>query len=374
MYSSLRQVQLKTGELVEMGLVQAPDLEWAGRIEQLLGHKRDIWNWQNSRVLRSDTDLDACYFLLHRDGVPLANIATFVHDGVGHLAHVWTVPEERRKGAASHLMDALMAQFRAREGKALLLGTGYDGPAYHLYRRHGFESVEDRSEFMACYPGSQPGRGRPGARDPEGELEGMTVSDSQGEFEKPREAELVGRLRRGFERDYFARAATATEPAGWQHWPAATALFLGDFPGAVRCAPLGMFGRRSNEESFLHLIRAEEARQSEGERPRALALVQQVSAAVVGFAAWDWDPLWPETCLLDVYCHPHFWDLAGDLLDGLSLPEAERCVAYADTTCPDKEEALESAGFSRTGWCERRVATDFARTGFADVTAWERAR
>ncbi|HAA73566.1 TPA: hypothetical protein DCE37_00380 [Candidatus Latescibacteria bacterium] len=40
---------------------------------------------------------------------------------VGLFGHVFTKPEERRKGAA----NALMEDFRQRGGKALYLGTGY---------------------------------------------------------------------------------------------------------------------------------------------------------------------------------------------------------------------------------------------------------
>jgi hypothetical protein len=39
-------------ERVEAAVVRGPDLDWAGRIEKLLGHKGDPWNWQNTEMLR----------------------------------------------------------------------------------------------------------------------------------------------------------------------------------------------------------------------------------------------------------------------------------------------------------------------------------
>ena len=88
---------------------------------------------------------------------------------------------------------------------------------------------------------------------------------------------------------------------------------------------------------------------------------------------WSWDPLWLETCLVDVYCHPHFWEEAGKLLERLPLPEAERYVAYGDTGCEAKQGVLAAAGFGLTGVHEKRVAADRERTRFLDVAVWERS-
>ena len=332
MYESLGQIELKTGEQVELGLVRCPDLEWAEPVEKLLEHKRGVWNWQNTQVLRQETGIEVYFYLLHRQGVPFANIMTAELEGVGHLGHVFTRPEDRRKGAVSQLMTAQMAHFRARQGRALFLGTGYDSPAYHIYRAQGFESIEPRSGYMAYFASS------PDA----------------------------------FEADYFAGGAIAIQEVSWKHWPASAPLFTGDFPGVVRCAPLRLFGRNSTEGPFLDLIHDEGERRENDQAPRVRVLVQQRSRAVVGLAMWDWDPLWPETCLVDVYCHPHYWGEAPALLESLALPEAERFLAYADTTGPEKQQNLKAAGYRQTGQYPGRVAVDHDRTQFADVTVWER--
>ncbi len=332
MYEPLGSVALKTGEKVELGVVRAPDEQWAGRIEKLLEEKGGPWNWQNSHVLRGETGIECYFYVAHRDGEPISNIMTAELAGVGILGHVRTRPDERRKGAASQLMAAQMEHFRSRGGRALFLGTGFEAPAYHIYRRYNFESVEDTSGTMAYYSG-------------------------------PRDE---------FEAWYFADGPTAIEPVDWRHWPSSPALFIGDFGGVVRSAPLKRFGRGSTEGPLLYVIRDHLKGREEGEKPRALALVQKKSTAVVGLAVWGWHPLWPQTCLLDVYCHPNHWDGAGDLLAALELPEAQRYVAYGDAGCPQKHEILKAADFRQSAVLPMRLPANRARTHFVDVLVFEK--
>lgn len=332
MYESLGPIQLKNGEQVEVGLVRGPDLEWAERVERLLGHKGEIWQWQNAEVLRKELGIEERFYLLHRDGQPFANIMTATYGGVGHFGHVWTNPEDRRKGAASQLMGKQMEHFRQHRGRALFLGTGFDSPPFHIYRSHGFAGLEEKSGSMEYYAGSK----------------------------------------EEFEAEYFGAGPVEIQDVDWRHWPASAALFLGDFPGAVRCAPLKLLARASTEGAFLHLIRGEQQLYAKGEKPRARVLFQTASQAVVGLSLWDWDPLWPSTCLVEVYCHPSFWEEGGALLADLTLPQAERYVAYSDPQCLEKGEVLAAAGFRAAGRHPRRVALDRARTRLVDVSVWEK--
>ena len=333
MYTPLGEVILKSGEKVEAGVVCGPDLEWAERIEKLLGHKGPVWQWQNSATVRRQLGIEARFYLLHRGEEPFANMATFTHRGCGHFGHVYTLPEDRRQGAASQLMGVQMEHFRQEGGKALFLGTGYDSAPYHIYASHGFVGLEAQSGQMDYY--------------------------TQGKAQ--------------FEAEYFARAQVQVEEIQWHHWPASAALFLGDFPGVVRCAPLKLLGRSSTEGPFLSLIQEEEQRREKGEVSHARVLCQAVSKAVVGLAAWEWDPLWPSTCVVEVYCHPHFWGKGGELLGELALPQAERYVAYSDAECLEKGEVLRTVGFRPVGMHARRVALDRARTRLVDVEVWERS-
>ena len=334
MYERLDTVGLKSGEEVEMGVVRGPELEWADRVEALLAHKGEIWRWGNEKVLREDVGLEPYFYILHRDGVPFANMMNVEYRGVGIYGHVFTKPEDRRQGAASAIMSRLMDHFRTRGGKALFLGTGYDSPAYHIYSAYGFKSIEPRSGYMAFYTASQ----------------------------------------EAFEAAYFAPGKTRIDRLAPIHWPMSPALFSGDFPGVVRSAVMHQFGRGSTEGPMLPLLRDELEREMENRPVRTAVLVQPESGGMVGLATWGRDSLWPGTCLVDVYCHPGFWGRAGDLLGAIALPaESDRYVAYCDTTFAAKETVLEGAGFRKTAVHESRVAADREKTRFVDVGVWEKA-
>ncbi len=334
MYQQLDQIILKSGEAVQAGVVQGPDLHWAGRIEAFLSHKGPPWHWGNEQVLRTGTGLDAFYYLLHRDGDPLANMMTIESRGVGLLGHVYTRPEDRRQGAAMQLLALLMDHFRQRGGQALFLGTGYDAPPYYIYGAHGFAEVEPESGQMAYY----------------------TTSEEE------------------FERAFFAPGPTATEPVGWLHWPVSIPLFLGAFPGVVRGAGLGLWGRRSTEGPLLPLLQDGLERGASGCPPRAQALVQQATRAVLGWAMWSDHPLWPEACLVDLYCHPDFWDGGTALLEALEIPARHTRVAYCDAGLHPKAEVLRAAGFGCCATLSQRVAADRRQSGWVDVEVWESHR
>ena len=334
MYRSMGHVTLKTGETVEMGVVEGPDADWADRIEDLLAHKGDPWTWQNRSVLREDVGLEARFYLLHRGGQPLANIMTAELAQVGLFGHVWTQPPDRRKGAATRLMAGQMDDFRRRGGKALFLGTGFDSPAYHIYRRHGFRGLEDRSGDMAYF------------------------TDSKEEFEA----------------GYFAGRTVEVQEIGWRHWPASAALFTGDFDGVVRCVPIGLIGRSSTEGPLLGLIRDEQRRPPDepAAQPAALALVSTDTTAVVGLAVRARSRTWPGRLVVDVYCSPAHWSRAGELLAGVLPDGARRCVAYADADFPAKHDALARAGFRPIATLPEWSPADPAATRFVDVTVFER--
>lgn len=332
MYKELGQISLASGERVEIGVVTGPDSAWAEPLEKLLGHKGDLWNWQNHQVLQVDVGIYARFYVLHREGIPFANIMTAECSGVGILGHVWTKPEDREKGACSALMSALLEDFISREGKALFLGTGFDSIAYHIYTSFGFKSVEAKSGFMEWY----------------------ATSKSK------------------FEGTYFKKEETEIQPVGWVHWPSAPALFLGDFPGVIRCAPLRLMGRESSEGPLLPLLRDDEKRQAGDGRSHAMVLRNQATTAVVGFTAWDWHPLWGDACLVDVYCHPNYWNEAGNLLRSLALPEAEHYLAYSDIDCRQKTKILRDEGFFQTAVFKRRVSRTKLRKSFLDVGVFEK--
>ena len=120
MYESIGTVTLKDGEQVEAGVVIGPDPAWADRVGDLLNHKGGVWRWQNARCLRDDLGIDVRFYLVHRDGAPFANMLTATRHGVGHFGHVYTRPEDRRKGALATLkLMKKEASARNKSGKKL---------------------------------------------------------------------------------------------------------------------------------------------------------------------------------------------------------------------------------------------------------------
>ena len=309
MYQKLDTVTLRSGETVEAGVVTGPDPAWAERLVKLLWHKGDPWNWQNAQVLERELGIDSFFYVLHRDGQPLANIMTIEHAGVGLFGHVWTQPADRQKGASSLLMALQMQHFIERAGQALFLGTGYDSVAYRMYARFGFQSVEAESGYMAYYRTSQA----------------------------------------DFERGYFARPTSPTDlvvqPLRWPHWPASVPLFLGDFPGVVRCVRAHIFGRASSEGGLLPLLLEGEAQQGAGQPATTVVLQNQVNGAILGLATYHDHPLWPETSLLDLYCHPAYWTEAPALFAAVQLPLEQRTVTYVDSEDQAKQAVLAAQGF-----------------------------
>jgi len=331
MQHNLGTVVLKSGERVEAAVIAAPDTAWAERLKGFLAHKGEPWNWGNAENLTKLTGVETFFYVLHRDGVPFSNIMTCEVNGVGHFGHVFTRPEDRRKGACDKLMALQMEHFRARGGRALFLGTGFASPAYRIYACHGFQGIEDKSGYMEYY----------------------------------------ATTREEFEASWFARAATEVEPLAMAHWPVLAPLLAGGFQGQVRCARFGIIGRSSGES---HILRAlyEARRPIEGREQGALVLRSRQSGAPVGFAACGSHPIWAECRLVDVFCHPDFWDRAGDLLASLPLPPSSHFIAYADVGWTGKDHVLRRAGFRQTAVLARRAPQSSAKTAVIDVAVYER--
>ncbi|MEZ4679254.1 MAG: hypothetical protein R2932_34050 [Caldilineaceae bacterium] len=91
------------------------------------------------------------------------------------------------------------------------------------------------------------------------------------------------------------------------------------------------------------------------------------TTAVVGLAAWSWHPIWPDTCLVDCYCHPQYWNQAAELLDALELPAADRTVAYVDAGNDAKSMLFAQAGFKPVTTLPKWLAADPRQTKWVDV-------
>lgn len=303
MVESLGSVILKTGETVSAAVIPGPDASWGDRLENLLKHKGDPWNWQNSALLREETGVDSSFYVLHRDGIPFAHQMTATVGGVGLFGHVWTEPADRGKGAAGLLMNLQMTHFQSHGGRALVLGTGYDTPPYHLYRKHGFHSIEPGSGIMSW---------------------------SQGDFAEFRAA-------------YLAPSTDAViEPLAWRHWPVAPVLFAGELPGVVRNVALGLWGRCNTEEPLLKCLHDPTRAQ--------VSVLRLPNGAVAGLASRSADALVPGATCIDICLHPAHDQHGEVLLSGILAVGGTvgKLTAYADEQQPDRWTLLERHGFRRT--------------------------
>ena len=314
------QITLSNNETVSLAVVRDADADWLERILTLFTHKGEPWHWQNHQFLTGQVDFETRFFVLHRAGVPFAALVTADDRGVGALNHVWTQPEDRGKGASSVLMGAAMRDFAARGGQMMVLQTEFDSVAYRMYQKFGFQGLKAGHGHMHWYANSEA----------------------------------------DFERRYFDSSTVNITPIGWNHWIHVQALLQGDFGDTVRSVALAQFGRQSTSDSFLSLLKDDEA--------RGVALQNETTGAVMGFAVWGWHPVWPSTCIVDLYCHPSAWDHGEGLLSSLRLPKAERFVAFADARQSRKKQILESSGFHPIATLERWVAESPLGASFADVT------
>lgn len=314
MYEKLGDKTLKTGECMEVGVVRVPDESHAEDIKKFLGHKPGNFKWHIERCVHESLDeLETLFYVGKVEGKIITNIMTVEHEGIGILGHVFTLPEERRKGACKGAMAYQMEHFRLRNGQALYLGTGYNGHPYHIYRSFEFESVIPESGFMKY----------------------QTDTD--------------------FEERYFSPAPAKPKPVEWHDWPKLTALSGIVGWDTLRSLAWNVYGPSNLESPFLtfkHILETDDTYDD------AKLLVTE-SGAVVGWATVCRDSRWRSAvALLDLFFHPNFADSVPTLLSVLEFPEL-KVQCYVDGGAEKKTEVLEAAGFS----CEGRFKNQFTYSG-----------
>ena len=314
MYNKLGEVQLKTNEQMEVGVITAPDVPHAEEVRQFLGHKGGFYGWHIERgVTEVLDDLETRFYVGKLDGHVITNIMTVEHEGIGILGHVFTLPQQRRKGACKGVMGYQMGDFRQRAGRALYLGTGYKSHPYYIYHSFGFESVFSKSDFMKYHVNSD------------------------------------------FEEHYFAPAPAEPKSVEWHDWPKVTALSGIVGWDALRSLTWGVYGPTNLEGPFLGFKHALE---TEDVYNDAKLLITS-NGAIVGWATVIRDSRWkPPTSVLDLFFHPNFTDDVPALLSAMAFPES-KVQCYVDSGAEKKVEILETAEFT----CEGRFKNQFRYGG-----------
>lgn len=319
MYTHLGNVRLKTGEPMEIGVVECPDPEWAGQVLPLLGHKGYPWQVHIEAALREPLDeLQTLFYLGLIEGVAITNVMIVGARGTGILGHVFTRPEHRRKGAYTRLMAAQMEHTRSLGYRLLTLGTGFETPPYWIYHSFGFRSIDGVSGRMKWLA------------DPEAETR------------------------------WFRRGGTNVRPMRWDDWASLNLLaYQPAEPNEElpRSWTFRLEEHGSLEGSFLDLRARmphnsprtlEEVRQrvAQAEEPAALVLETEHGAAV-GWAVLQRDLLaLRRAWCLDCYVHPDFYAAIDQLLGAMPWPGPARVAAYSSAPEGYRGAALRRAGFA----------------------------
>ncbi|MGD8238366.1 MAG: hypothetical protein PVH68_07440, partial [Armatimonadota bacterium] len=108
MHERLDVVTLKSGEGMEVVRVTAPDARFRDRVLPFLGHKGEPWEWPLRLALDADpavADLSTHFYLGLVGDTVVGNITHVekLERPVGILQHVFTPPEQRRKGICTAL-------------------------------------------------------------------------------------------------------------------------------------------------------------------------------------------------------------------------------------------------------------------------------
>ena len=301
MYEKFADVELRTGQSMEVGVVFAPDAEYAEEVKKFLGHKPETYRWHIDCCVHEVLDLLETRFYVGKvDGHIISNVMITEYDGIGTLGHVFTLSDQRRKGACKAIMKFQMDDFRRRGGKALYLGTGYDSHPYHIYKSFGFDSVYDESGFM-CY---------------------FTIED--------------------FDVNYFSDLDVhVKDHIEWHDWAKITALTGITNGDQIRNIALGIYGPSNFEGGFLSFKKELE----NGTDYHAAKLLQSASGAIVAMATIKQDE---DIMLLDIFAHPLFWAQSGMLVDSLDIPSS-KVQCYVETRSEGKIELLNKFGFHCEG-------------------------
>ena len=301
MYIKLATERLKTGEEMEVGVIRAPDMEHTTQLTTFLGHKGRDWVWQVEKSLSGGCpDLESYFYVGKIKGQIVGNITTVECNRTGIFGHVFTRPDQRRKGVCGTIMSHQIEDFRHRGGGLLLLGTDYESPAYWIYHRFGFRPL-DKTGFMRY----------------------STEDD--------------------FEERHFTPCPARAVEVNWRDWPRLCALASIENGGVLRSITFGLFGRGNLEEAFLGLKRGLEERP---DQVRAI-LLQSERGAIVGCATITPDRRWRNgPYLLDIFWHPKFSSYADQLVSQIRFPKG-KIQCYVDSLSPEKATLLERTGFER---------------------------
>lgn len=319
-------VTLKSGEEARIYQIVGPEPDWRDRILPFLAHKGPAYGYAMETALDPGLPgLRTNFFELLLGETIVGNITTVesLESPVGLLQHVFTLPEHRRKGICQALMRVLCDDFRARGGRAMYLGTGYDTPPYWIYHSFGFRGLGDTG-YMRWL------------------------------------------LEEDFDARYFAPGEVTVRDSDWPDWPLLEALYLTEPGWYLRSLRFGGYGFCSYEGPYVALA----ALQREGVVPQSKVMVT-AGGAVVGHAMLSPQDQWRgKPWLLDCFVHPACEDRTATLLAAIEYPSGPKTQCYCDAEATARLAALEAVGFTREAVLPRQIAR--AEGEWLDVVVYSR--
>jgi len=90
---------------------------------------------------------DCAFDVIERDGAPVGRLYLEARRTQLHVVDIALMPESRRQGLGTAIMQALQAQ-AAAQGKGVGIFVEKFNPALRLYRRLGFAEVADREVYL----------------------------------------------------------------------------------------------------------------------------------------------------------------------------------------------------------------------------------
>ncbi len=305
-------VTLKSGEEARIYQIVGPEPAWTQRILPFMAHKGPVSCHAMETALETGIPgLRTSFFELAL-GDNLAGSITTVESldpPLGILQHVFTQPDQRRKGICQALMRVLCDDFAARGGRTLYLGTGYNTPPYWIYHSFGFRGLGET-----------------------GYMRWVREED--------------------FDARYFAPGAVTVRDSAWPDWPLLEALYLVMDGWYLRSLRFHGYGHFSYEGPFVALG----ALQREGIVPQSKVLATD-GGAVVGHAMLSPQDQWRgKPWLLDCFVHPAFEAETTTLLASVAYAEDRKTQCYCDPEAAARMAALEAAGFTRETVLPRQIA------------------
>jgi predicted GNAT family acetyltransferase len=308
-WCKIDEIPLKTGEIMEIRMVKAPDDCHRHGIASFLPRYSEIWLWHLNLALRGELNgLESRFYLGLLKGKIISNASTWEHGSIGIIGHLFTAENHRRKGACAALMKTQIQDFRNRGGKALI--GGFKQSSYPIAKSLGFRSIVNNCEAMRHD------------------------------------------LDRNFGKTYFSATNASCRDSLWMDWPGVSLLYTVKQGWCLRSMRHKIFGPYDYEDYFLEDMR---------ERSRRLCISKVLLSEkgnIVGHAALTFKhhpkgTFW----LLDFFIHPTSVSYMDTMLDAVRFPKG-KIKCYVESDCYEKRHALLRWGFQEAKYPKKEIKLD----------------